>query len=318
MKKTPITLMIDDGAPRISVYYQHARQLVTADGRPLDPQVPNQFLFDFCRVAEKYGIKGKLSVVPMPGGKGDVAHSIQGFPDEEIRQWMDTVRTVVSRNFSIAPEMLTHANYLDLQTGKLGDIRENEWSQTQTRETLTPYIVKALEILKQAELNVTGVSSPWNFGRDSEEEYVQAISDAMYRVLGKTDVWYALHSHPYEPGLRPRIVLQKDGRRMVLFHRSVPDLLWQTIDCPDTSEAYVSRVADEWITADGQKGAIISALNDGSDVIMLTHWQSMYSNGNCTGLRALELAAQRIQEHLSDRVAWTTVEDMMKMTLAGR
>ena len=35
--KTPISLIIDDPAPIISVYHEHARSRTTADGRPIIP-----------------------------------------------------------------------------------------------------------------------------------------------------------------------------------------------------------------------------------------------------------------------------------------
>ena len=60
---------------------------------------------------------------------------------------------------------------------------------------------------------------------------------------------------------------------------------------------------------------MIQALEEDSYVIMLTHWQSMFSNGTRTGLRALELAAQRIREHLADKVEWITPEALMKEIL---
>ena len=315
MKKVPISLLIDDGAPGISVYYTHAKSLFTADGRPVLKDVPNDFLEDFCDVTEQLGIKGKLSVMPMPGGLGDVANGIPGYPPEQIQSWLETVRRRVTPNFSLSPEMLTHAGFWDLEKERIGDLNESDWSQLQTRQTLTPYITRALEILKTAKLDITGISSPWSFGSKVQREYELALSDAMESVFGKKDVWYALHSGDKVPGYRPQVIEGEDGKRLVWFRCSVSDLLWKTIDCPDTSPAYISSIADQLITADGKSGAVIQALEADSYVILLTHWQSMFSNGTRTGLRALELAAQRIREHLSDKVEWITTEALMKQIL---
>ena len=169
--------------------------------------------------------------------------------------------------------------------------------------------------MKEANIECTGVSSPWNFGKDSEPEYIQALSQAMYQVYGKTDVWYALHSHSGHPGTKPRLMLDENGRRVVLFYCSVGDILWQTIETPETSESYIASVADQLLTADGKSGAIRKALDEGSQIIFLTHWQSMYSNGTSTGLRALELVAERIQQNLAEQVEWKTVAEMMEDTL---
>lgn len=147
--------------------------------------IPNSFLFDFCDIVEKYGIKGKFSVVPMPGNCGDIINGIDGVDLDEMKIWLDTVKKRIVPNFSICPEMLTHNEAIDLKTGKSTGIREYEWSNMQDRTTLTPYIEKALSILKEAGFDVCGVWSPWCFADKVEDEYVVAISKAIYNVYGK-------------------------------------------------------------------------------------------------------------------------------------
>lgn len=315
MKKKPISLLIDDGAPGISVYYTHAKSKTTVDGRPIAKSVPNDFLEDFCNVTERLGIRGKLSVVPMPGGLGTVSNGIEGYSKELIQQWLDIVRRRVTPNFSLSPEMLTHAGYWDLEKEAVGELNENDWSQLQNRQTLTPYIIRALEILKAADLEITGVSSPWRFGAQVQREYELALSDAMETVFGKTDVWYALHEGDKVTGYRVRAILGEKGKRLVHFRSTVGDLLWKTMDSPDTSAEYISSIADQLITADGREGAIVRSAQQDEHIILLTHWQSMFSNGTRTGLRALELVAERIETHLSNQVQWTRVEDLMRQVL---
>ena len=137
--KTPISLIIDDPAPRVFVYYEHAEKRVTADGRPLLKEVPNAFLLAFCDVAERFGLRGKFSVVPMPGGRGDIVNGIPGFPDGGIRQWLDIVRRRVAGRFSICPEMLTHAKAVDLSTGGFLEMNEKVWASTQDASISSPW-----------------------------------------------------------------------------------------------------------------------------------------------------------------------------------
>ena len=101
MKKMPISLIIDDPAPRVFVYYEHADTRYTKDGRPLLTEIPNSFLSNFCDVMERYGLKGKFSVVPMPGGRGDIVNGIPEFAKSEIDEWLEIVRSRVAKNFSI-------------------------------------------------------------------------------------------------------------------------------------------------------------------------------------------------------------------------
>ena len=61
MKKVPISLIVDDPAPVISVYYEHAGTAVTSDGRPLVPTYSNDLFFRFCDVVQARGLKGNTS-----------------------------------------------------------------------------------------------------------------------------------------------------------------------------------------------------------------------------------------------------------------
>lgn len=315
MDRIPISLIIDDPAPRVFVYYEHADVRFTKDGRSLVDEVPNAFLDDFCDVIARRGIRGKFSVVPMPGGRGDIVSGIPGFEKAEIDEWLDKVRSCVAKQFSICPEILTHAKAVDLESGKLLDMNENVWARTQDARTLTPYIARALELHKQAGLPVTGVTSPWDFGIEVEDEYVRAIAAAFDQVLGVKDSWYFLRGLRGVPNARPWLALDEGGRRVVSVPATTSDHIWQTMDTTDTSENYVSSIADELITADGKSGEIIDVMNRGGWPILITHWQSLFSNGLGTGLRVLDEVGRRIGEHLADRVQWMSSEEIMRLVL---
>lgn len=316
--KVPISLMIDDPSPMLSVYYTHHKTGFTDDGREIIRDFPNSFLFDFCDIVEKYGIKGKFSVVPMPGNCGDIINGIDGVDFDEMKIWLDTVKKRIVPNFSICPEMLTHNEAIDLETGKSTGINEKLWSNMQDHTTLTPYIEKALSVLKEAGFDVCGVWSPWFFANEVEGEYVVAISRAIYNVYGKKNAWYFLHSLPDEKNVKPWIAYEEEGRNLVSIPVTVPDILWQTIHTAQDDEKYVVSVADMYITADGKRGKIVEVLEKGSYPIMLTHWQSLASNGLYTGLKVLDKIAQRVSDNLSDKVQLTKTEDLMNYVINNR
>ena len=313
--KTPISLIIDDPAPRVFVFYEHAPKRTTEDGRPLLDAVPNQFLYDFCAVMERRGLRGKFSVVPMPGGRGDIVHGIPGFPDSEIREWLDVVRDRVSKHFSICPEMLTHAQAVDLENGGFFDVNEKFWARDKDASVLTPYIAKALSLLKEAGLEATGVTSPWDFGIEVEEEYVKAISAAFEEVYGLRDCWYFLRSLHGMKNALPWVALRENGRSVVSFPATASDHFWQTMNTTDTSPAYISKIADCLLTEDGTAGEIVRIMEDGGWPILIAHWQSLFSNGLGTGLKALDEVARRIDINLSDRVEWLSAEEIMHRVL---
>ena len=254
----------------------------------------------------------------MPGNSGDIINGINGVDFDEMKLWLDTVKKRIAPNFSICPEMLTHNEVIDLKTGESIGIREYDWSNMQDRTTLTPYIEKALSILKKAGFDVCGVWSPWFFADKVESEYVVSISRAIYNVYGKKDAWYFLHYLPDDKNVKPWIAYEEDGRRLVSIPVTISDLLWDTIHTTKNDEDYINSVADLYITSDGKQGRIIEVLENGSMPIILTHWQSLASNGLYTGLKVLDKVALRINENLYDKAEWTKTEDLMQHVLNNR
>ena len=316
MKKIPISLIIDDPAPLVSVYAAHADTPFTKDRRPMIETFPNDLLFRFCDVIEKHGIKGKFSVVPMPANKGDIINGLEGIDQQQVDEWLDCVRTRVTPAFSICPEMLSHNKAVDIETGKALPLREDVWESTQDRTTLTPYITRALEILKEAKFDVHGVISPWYFGKEVEEEYIAALSKAMYDVYGYKNCFYFLHQLRGVPGgVKPWIAYEEDDRCVVSIPGVKRDSFWETIDSTRTDDEFISHVADHYITADGKGGCIIHELELGANLTVCTHWQSLCSNGLGTGIRALEEVAKRVEKHLSDRVEWTSFNELLETTI---
>ena len=91
-----------------------------------------------------------------------------GLDRRELAEWIAIARERLMGPMDITPEILTHAAAFDLETGALLSENERDWSTHQTAATLTPYIAHALQILKDAGLEATGITSPWNFGQAVE------------------------------------------------------------------------------------------------------------------------------------------------------
>ena len=316
--KTPISWIIDDPAPVISVYCEHSSKPTTADGRPHIPQYPNSMLFDFCDIIERNGIRGKFSVIPMPANKGDIINGIEGVERADLDEWLDCVKTRVMPAFSIGPEMLTHHKAVDLETGKALPMNERDWASTQSRETLIPYIAKAVSMLNEAGMHSIGVTSPWDFGIEVESEYEYSISYAVEQATGSKKAWFFLRGLRDRPNAKPWVAREDDGRILVSIPATTRDYIWATIDTPRTDDEYVCEIADQLITADGKEGHILRVLETGGYPILITHWQSLMSNGLGTGLRVMDEVGRRIKEHLSDRVEWMSFEQITDLVLADK
>jgi len=318
--RTPIMIIVDDPAPLVHVYRCHVidvhhRPPLTEDGRPLLEQIPNEVLAHFADVIQRWGIRGKFSIVPGMGGRGDLVHGIEGGGLEEIRAWLDLARERLAPQMDFSPEMITHNLTLDLATGGFLPLSEADWAASQTEETLTPYIVRALEMLREAGIEVTGVTSPWEFGIEVEPAYRRACAAAMRAVYGKDRSWYFLHAKG--PEGRPDVVFSEPPTELVSIPCTVDDHLWQTIDSPRTDRAYVLGITDRFLTSDGDAGEIRACLDAGGWPLLNTHWQSLFSNGMETGIAILDEVGRRVQEHLSDAVVWCSASEAMERTIAA-
>jgi hypothetical protein len=305
---TPIAFMVDDGCPLVHVYRVHwvevhHRAPVTESGAPLLETVPNSFLADFCDLCEHYGVRGKFSIVPAPGGRDDVVRGIEGYPPEETVWWLDTVKARLLKGFDISPEGLTHNLAIDLATGSTLPVGENEWSQTQTRETLRPYLIRGLQLLKEVGIDATGFTSPWAFGIEVEDEYTAAMMDAQREVWGREDSWYFLHSISDKPSQRPWVARREGTGRLVSIPATVPDLWWRTINEPEADLTAIAHQAYEHAVRNAEAGGI---------PVVLTHWQSQFSNGSAAGLRALEQFFELV--HRDGRFTWTRCSDLAAAT----
>ena len=137
----------------------------------------------------------------------------------------------------------------------------------------------------------------------------------IYEVTGKTCAWYFLRALRNIENARPWVAYSENGRTVVSIPGTTTDYIWQTIDTTDTSDDFVSSRADMLITKDGKDGEIIRVLESGGYPILVTHWQSLMSNGLGTGIRVLEEIAKRVNSNLSDRVEWKSFEEIMYAVL---
>ena len=95
-------------------------------------------------------------------------------------------------------------------------------------------------------------------------------------------------------------------------------MLWRTMDYPGADDEYIGSIADQYLTLDGTGGRIAAALADGCEIVLCTHWQSLFSNGTHAGLRALAEVARRVRETLGDRVEWLRCSELAAQAVARK
>lgn len=288
----PIVLIVDDPAPLINLYWWHVAEPAGTDrptlpgGEPVARDIPVDFLDEFVEVVERWGVRGKFSVVPYPAALGPIDAGWPGCDAAGLERWLDGVRRHVAPRMDITPEILTHARALDLPD--LSPLSEDErhWARHQTAATLTPYIARALEILGRLGLGATGVTSPWDCDN---------------------------------AGTAPRShVAWRDGDRwLVSVWAQVDDYLWGTMASPAQGPAAVGAVADRYLTPDGRGGRLAELFAAGCPLVLCTHWQSLFANGRRTGLRALDEVCRRVDACFGDAVRWSTCSDLAAAVAAA-
>jgi len=314
---TPLALFVDDPCPLVHVYrfhkeHVHGEPPTTRDGRPLLDEIPNDFLDAFCDVVQRFGMRGKFSIVPAPAWRGDLRSGING-DLSATRWWVDQAKRRLGGTFDFCPEGITHDLTLDLGSGKLLPVGESVWSQSQDRGSLTPYLAWQLGALKEAGIDATGVTSPWVFGQSVEREYIAAMVQAQRQVYGRASSWYFLHMLQGKPASRPWIAYQDAEGSLVSIPTVTEDVFWKTIDSPLQATRYVGEIADELLSADGRTGQIRRVLDAGGWPVILTHWQSLFSNGLRTGLAALEEVGRRVRACLSSECSWMNASQIAEL-----
>ena len=291
-RRVPVTFLVDDPCPGWNPYYFHGQF------NPRDAShIPNAFLEGFAAVIERMEIRGKFSVIPYPFGLGPVSKRVEGVSDHELGAWVTTVQDRVTPYMDLSPELVTHWNALDITTETLSPFWEPVWVTRQSRETLAQYIRYGLNILDDAGLPANGVTSSWSTGSTNEELYAAAVGDALGTTQNPAVTWYFLHPDSASRYVPPRLVLNDSGVAVVSIVCCAGDIAWGTLrGGPAKTNAMISP--------DGAAGRLVEACDPRGIIGIVSHWQTLYSNGSEAGLKALETIAQRVQECLGDRVQW--------------
>ena len=280
-----------------------------------DLLMPNSLLRDFSNLCDEYGVKGKFSVLPMPCCLGGIDGKLNHVPPRHLSEFLRLVRQRIAPRFDITPEILTHLAAHKMEGG-FAHVYEDEWFAMATVEEMTDYIALGLEILEHVGLPATGVTSPWNTGEFNEPQYAQAIGNAHWRAHRCPVAWYFLHmvgeGLPREPSVTIRNA--DTGQVVVSIPAMTLDPFWDTqrpmsvtrLAARSSAKAGMERL----ISRDGKQGRIPEVVRHGYPVTILTHWQSLYSDGSCAGLRGLADLLKRLHQRYGEDLQWSTCSEL--------
>lgn len=297
----PAALMIDDGA---CINLMHWLEIERE--HPL--HIPAAFTSRYAAVCRRYGVKGKFSVLPIPSGAGRIDTRVSDVSSQALEGFLRVMRDEIAPFFDITPEILTHQAAIDIRTGAALPLNEDEWFCTATLAEMIDYFCLAFRILRNTGLYPNGVTSPWQTGIQVERLYAEAIGRAYHRVTRRTLGWYFLHCLGAGAPRHPWVSWcdSEHGLTVISVPALTSDVFWDT-QYQGTQEA-ARRVAlegaDQLLTPDGRHGRLRELYDRGFPLIILTHWQSLFSRGWEAGLDGLSETFARMQRVFGEKVTW--------------
>jgi hypothetical protein len=203
-------------------------------------------------------------------------------------------------------------NSYSLKTGRYQHIYEDVWISRAPIEEIIDYFVLAFTIHKNVGINSTGLTSPWVSGEDVEQKYAEALGEAQSKVWGRNLAWYFLWSTDWGQPRRLSIEYHDAGRHrnVVSVPANAPDTFW-SMDRPTLAERkqFIKENIDRLLSEDGRTGRIRDLIAGGYPVILLTHWQSLYTQGTGLGLEGWQTLLERIQKVFGNTMEWVTCSE---------
>jgi hypothetical protein len=317
--RVPLALIVDDGVPCINPVW-YFRHQVDGQKHPAHTRdIPVSFMEEWCRWVVTSKVRGDFTILPFPAGLGRIDQALTGYDPGELRAWRHLAQEAISPQFDIHAEILTHTNALDLKTKQLIPISEHEWTEAQDEKTLSDYFAEALQILGEAGLPAHGLTQPC-FYRGDESLYARALLDAEKRVNQRQVTHNFLHMDSVSSRVPPRVTYldASAGEAVVSHWTGTDDYLWNAQDFTHADHTLPPEgLADRFLTADGQAGRLTELFAGGGPLVMVTHWQSLYSNGSGLGLKTFREVASRVASVFGDKVAWRKLSEITAQHLAA-
>jgi hypothetical protein len=308
--KIPFSLIIDDGSPVDPLFYE-------LPGYETPFLVPAKFTRQVADTFDHFDLHGKFTIIPMPSCLGRIDQSLKRVPPEHLQEFLKLMRERVATRFDITPEFLTHLSSYDLKTGNYRrHMYEDTWITQAPKEEIVEYFTLAFQILKNVGIESTGITSPWVSGIDVEDKYAQSLADAQWNIFKRKLTWYFLYAasdseKPYQCNVKYKNT--ERGQVVVSVPANAGDIFW-SMDLPSVKDRpqFIKDGIDRLISPDGKKGRIHDLIDSGYPVVIVTHWQSLYTQGTGLGLEGLATLAERIQKVFGSSFEWVKCSEMAR------
>jgi hypothetical protein len=324
--RVPVGLIIDDSTclvnlnrfamPQFNTAFGGANKTYLRDWREWPVEIPDAFVRKFGEWCGDHGVKGKYSVVPYPACVGRLDRGLPGWTDRELRDSLDLVRSLLTPNWDIHPEMVTHTRVIDTTTGhpyadhSLAFMENWEWTTGRSVDEIAGYMAYALQILKNVGLACDGITTPGGFGNRALPELAQATAESVRDVFGADVPHY--FRHVYDSGgasVAPRV--EHAAALDSTDPRCVVSLIGCTGDWTGGWDNTPPAGADRFITEDLARGRMVDVIGRGEPALMLAHWTGIYWNGRELGFSVFQEVVRRLHARF-DNLVWMKLSEVAR------
>jgi hypothetical protein len=270
--RVPVDLIIDDATCLVNLNKFAIPQFAAAWGagsnyekykwREWPNEIPDTFVRKFGEWCAGHGVKGKYSIVPYPACVGRLDRMLPGWTQRELNDSLELVRQVMTPNWDIHPELVTHTRVIDTKTGHpypdhSTKFMENwDWATGRSVDEIADYMTYALRILKSVGLPCEGITTPGGFGNRARPQLAQATLQSVRDVYGaEVPHYFRDLFDDGEQSVAPRVEYASglDGPEP----RCVVSILGCTGDWTGGWDNTPPGGVDKFITEDLQKGRMV-------------------------------------------------------------
>ena len=316
LNRVPVSFIIDDSTSLVNMAYYGIPQFgevfpenYKQDWRKLPREIPDSFVLEFIEWCTDHGVKGKYSMVPYPACTGWLHRFIPGWSKQELRDSLRIVRDIVSKDWDIHPEMISHTRVIDIKTGlpfpdATPEYMENwEWSQTKSADELAAYMAYAYRVLEEAGFYCEGLTTPGGFGGRNMDNLALGTLQATREVYGVSTPHFF------------RNIITEPAKSVApeIFHvsgleGSDPQCSVHIIGCTGDWfggwDGLNPGDPDRFITEDLSQGRMVEVIDSGEPAIMVCHWPGIYYNGEKLGFNIFKKVVTRLEQKYPDSLIW--------------
>lgn len=324
-ERVPLSFIIDDSTclvnlnrfamPQFAEAFPQAK-VYQRDWKNWPAEIPDEFVRKFANWCGDKGVKGKYSIVPYPACVGRLDRVLPGWTAKELTASIDLVHKVMTPNWDIHPEMITHTRVVDVKTGHpYADSSEKfmenwRWTDGKSVAELTEYLAYALKILKNVDLPCEGITTPGGFGNRVLPELSQATFAACRDVF-KTEIPHYFR-HLYDRGtesVAPRV--EYASGLDAADPRCVVSIIGCTGDWTGGWDNSEELFPDRFITPDLKSGRLVEVIERGEPAVLVCHWTGIYHNGEELGFKVFQEVVRRLESRF-EMVRWMKLSEISR------